>query len=96
MGIACNKQLRKIRYSSLGVYVYYTLKPKEIHSLPQSKVYLLVPQSLPNLVQFVVQSINFSLTILDEVGRVLKIELSYFSNNAILILYRHNNIYLNL
>ena len=46
MGIACHKQLRKIRYFSLGVYVYYILKPKEIHLLPQSKVYLLVPENL--------------------------------------------------
>ena len=38
--------------------MYYTLKPKEIHSLPQNKVYLLLPESLRNLVQFIVQSIN--------------------------------------
>jgi hypothetical protein len=59
MGIACHKQLRKFRYFSLGVYVYYILKPKEIHSLPQSKVYLLVPETLRNLVQFIVQSDSF-------------------------------------
>jgi len=49
MGIACHKQLRKIRYFSLGVYVYYILKPKKIHLLPQSKLCLLVPESLRKL-----------------------------------------------
>jgi hypothetical protein len=52
--------------------VYYILKPKGIHSLPQSKVYLLAPESLRNLVTFSVQSINFSLTVSDKVGEALK------------------------
>ena len=72
MGIACHKKLGKIRYFSLGVYVYHILKPREIHSLPQSKVYLLVPESLCNLVTFIVKIINFSLTVLDKEGEALK------------------------
>jgi hypothetical protein len=84
MGMACHKQLRKIRNFSLGVYVYYILKHKEIHSLPQSKMYLLLPESLRNLVQFVVQSIDFSLTVLDKVGEALKRAnlIVIFSSNA--------------
>ena len=42
---------------------------------------------------------NFSLAVLVKVGEALKkgqIEFSSFSSNAILILFRHNNIYLNL
>ena len=47
--------------------MYYILKPKEIHSLPQSKVYLLVPESLRKLVTFSVQ-----LTVSDKVSEALK------------------------